>query len=157
MSPKRCVEMQECQNKNVADAVASLFIVVSFCACLFLIIHAAIVVTSQDILQFSVLWVASLVGGYFLESYHMAMLGSMLSGLLLNSVFKFHVHSQLGDFLRTFGLTTILLMSGLEIDVEKVRRAGFVCLKLSFIPGRVIQFVASSELTVKYSNHQSSP
>jgi Kef-type K+ transport system membrane component KefB len=48
----------------------------------------------------------------------MAMLGSMLSGLLLNSVSKFHVHSQLGDFLRTFGLTTILLMSGLEIDVE---------------------------------------
>ena len=92
-------------------------------------------ITPDGIVNLTVLWIASLVGGYLFQIANISLLGSLLVGILLRHVFNFSVDSWFADFVRSLSLCVILLMSSVEIDIDKIRRLGFVCMRLTSIPG----------------------
>ena len=127
---------QQMDNEN--KALVSLFIVLAFCSSLFLIAHnTTIVVTSPDVVNFAILWVVSLLAGYLFQIINISLFGSLLAGIILRNAFDFNVSPPFEDWCRTSALCVILLISSMEINIEKVLHLSLLCLRLTLMPGLV--------------------
>lgn len=132
-----------------ANAVSSVIIVAGLCCSILLISSghdpSTISLTSEDIIKFSVLWVASLLGGYTLGIFNIALLGSLIVGIILSNSFEdFKVPHQLADFVRTVSLSIILIMSSLEMNVDGIRDFGLVCVRLTTLPGMIEAIIGAT-------------
>eukprot|EP00957_Ditylum_brightwellii_P085735 6522947-Ditylum_brightwellii.AAC.1 len=61
----------------------------------------------------------------------------LLSGVFLQnqSYSRFNLPDEWGELIRASGLSVILLLSGFELNLTDIRKAGAVALRLTFIPG----------------------
>ena len=127
------------------DAVTSITIVGGLCGSLLMITmaHGVLEITTDGIVKFTVLWILSLLGGFLFQIAKISLLGSLLVGILLKHVFNFSVDSLFADVIRSSSLCVILLMSSVEIDINKVRQLGLVCIRLTCIPGLCEAIVTS--------------
>mmetsp|Transcript_58149 Transcript_58149/g.161033 ORF Transcript_58149/g.161033 Transcript_58149/m.161033 type:complete len:547 (+) Transcript_58149:696-2336(+) len=93
----------------------------------------------------SVIWLAATIGGAAMKAIGMpSLLGNLIAGIILkNSIDNADINfksvrglpdSWASDII-TFGLVTIFLRGGLEIDLDLVKKAGKVAAKLTFFPG----------------------
>jgi len=90
-------------------------------------------------------WTSSKVGGEVMKKIGMpGLMGNLLAGILLknaipNGDVTFKTVRGLPDYwasdLITCGLTIIFLRGGLEIDLELVKKAGLVAVRLTVLPG----------------------
>ena len=90
-------------------------------------------------------WTSSKVGGEVMKKIGMpGLMGNLLAGILLknaipNGDVTFKTVRGLPDYwasdLITCGLTIIFLRGGLEIDLELVKKAGLVAVRLTCLPG----------------------
>ena len=121
------------------DFVSTLLIILLGCICILLIVqdNQPIAMSSQDVITISVLWLISSILGYLTSLVGVPpLLGSLTSGILLaNMPIDFNLSPHFGEFIQTTGLCIILLISGCEIDINKVIKAGFVALRLTLLPG----------------------
>ena len=121
------------------DFVSILLIIVLGCICIYLIVqdHQPVAISSQDVITVSVLWLVSSIVGYLTSLVGVPpLLGSLTSGILLANIpFDFNLSPHFGEFIQTTGLCIILIISGCEIDIHKVIKAGFVALQLTLLPG----------------------
>ena len=122
------------------DFINTLLIILLGCSCIYLIVqdhNQPVSISSQDVITVSVLWVVSSIVGYLTSLVGVPpLLGSLTSGILLaNLSIEFNLSPHFGEFIQTTGLCIILLISGCEIDVNKVIKAGFVALRLTLLPG----------------------
>jgi NhaP-type Na+/H+ or K+/H+ antiporter len=85
----------------------------------------------------SALWTLAVTGGYVSEILGLPpLVGHLIAGIALSNATASHFdlpdawHARI----RSSGLVVILLRSGLDINYEKVRRAGNVALRLTFLP-----------------------
>jgi len=121
------------------DFVSTLLIISLSCICILLIVqdHQPVAISSQDVLTVSALWLVSSIVGYLTSLVGVPpLLGSLTSGIILANIpIDFNLSPHFGEFIQTIGLCIILLISGCEIDVNKVIKAGFVALRLTLLPG----------------------
>jgi len=122
------------------DFVSTLLIILLGCICIYLIVqdhNQPVAISSQDVITVSILWLVSSIVGYLTSLVGVPpLLGSLTSGILLANVpIDFNVSPHFGEFIQTTGLCIILLISGCEIDMNKVIKAGFVALRLTLLPG----------------------
>jgi len=121
------------------DFVSTLLIILLGCICILLIVqdHQPVAISSQDVLTVSALWLVSSIVGYLTSLVGVPpLLGSLTSGILLaNMPIHFNMSPHFGEFIQTTGLCIILLISGCEIDMNKVIKAEFVALRLTLLPG----------------------
>jgi len=122
------------------DFVSTLLIILLGFICSFLIVkdhNQPVAISSQDVITVSVLWLVSSILGYLTSLVGVPpLLGSLTSGILLANVpIDFNLSPHFGEFIQTTGLCIILLISGCEIDMNKVIKAGFVALRLTLFPG----------------------
>ena len=129
------------ENKTLNnDFISTLLIVLLGCSCILLIVqdhNQPIAISSQDVITVSVLWLVSGIVGYLTSLVSVPpLLGSLTSGIILaNLPIEFNLSPHFGEFIQTTGLCIILLISGCEIDINKVIKAGFVALRLTLLPG----------------------
>lgn len=91
----------------------------------------------------SLIWIAATIGGAGMKAIGMpSLLGNLIAGIILkNSIEDSDYKSVKGlpdswaDDIITFGLVTIFLRGGLEIDLDLVKKAGRVAAKLTLFPG----------------------
>lgn len=129
------------------NGFSSVFIVAAFCCCLLLILIAydsIITVTSNDVVKVTVLWIAALLGGCLFDMVHLSLLGSLIAGILLQNICDLSLPSEFIDWITTISLCTILLMSSLEISIEKIMQVGTICLRLTTLPGMIEALTAAS-------------
>ena len=122
------------------DFVSTLLIILLGCICIYLIVqdhNQPVAISSQDVITVSVLWLVSSIVGYLTSLIGVPpLLGSLTSGILLaNTPINFNISPHFGEFIQTTGLCIILLISGCEIDINKLIKAGFVALRLTLLPG----------------------
>jgi len=122
------------------DFINTLLIILLGCSCILLIVqdqHQPVAISSQDVINVSVLWLVSSILGYLTSLVGVPpLLGSLTSGILLAYIpINFNLSLQFGEFIQTTGLCIILLISGCEIDINKVVKTGFVALRLTLLPG----------------------
>ena len=122
------------------DFVSTLLIILLGCICFLLIVqdhNQPVAISSQDVITVSVLWLVSSILGYLTSLVGIPpLLGSLTSGILLANIpIDFNLSPRFGEFIQTTGLCIILLISGCEIDINKVIKAGFVALRLTLLPG----------------------
>lgn len=94
--------------------------------------------TMRTFQNISRLWLCSLSGGYFVKLFHLPPLFGMLSaGLLAANLAKdwFEIPDKWSAVFTSAGLSVILLRSGLELDVSRLRTSKFLTFKLTVIPG----------------------
>ena len=132
-----------------SSTISSAFVVAGLITCVFLITQfATITIASNDALNFGILWLSSLIAGHLFQMLDIALLGSLLSGIILKNAFNFTVHPQLSDAVRTVGLCIILLISSVEINVDKIWKLGVVfCMRLTCLPG-MMEAITSASLAV---------
>jgi NhaP-type Na+/H+ or K+/H+ antiporter len=131
---------------SYANAMSSLVIVIGFCCSILLISVTAtetITITSHSIVNFTILWVASLLGGYLFSVVKIPLLGSLVVGILLRNIFDINL-PEIADTIRTVSLCTILLMSSVEIDLQKLWQLGMVCVRLTSLPGMIEALVSGA-------------
>jgi len=121
------------------DFINTLLIVLLGCSCIYLIVQdqQTVAISSQDVINVSVLWLVSSILGYLTSIVGVTpLLGSLTSGILLAYIpINFNLSPHFSEFIQTTGLCIILLISGCEIDMNKVVKAGFVALRLTLLPG----------------------
>ena len=121
------------------DFISTLLIILLGCICILLIVQddQPVVISSQDVITVSVLWLVSSIVGYLTSLVGVpSLLGSLTSGILLANIpIDFNLSPNFGEFIQTTGLCIILLISGCEIDINKVIKAGVVALRLTLLPG----------------------
>ena len=122
------------------DFVSTLLIILLGCICILLIVqdqHQPVAISFQDVITVSVLWLVSSIVGYLTSLVGVPpLLGSLTSGIILANIpIDFNLSRHVGEFIQTTGLCIILLISGCEIDINKVIKAGFIALRLTLLPG----------------------
>ena len=122
------------------DFVSTLLIILLGCICILLIVqdhNQSVAISSQDVITVAVLWLVSSILGYITSLVGVPpLLGSLTSGILLANIpINFNISPHFEEFIQTTGLCIILLISGCEIDINKVIKAGFVALRLTLLPG----------------------
>ena len=129
-----------------SSLISSAFVVAGLNCCIFLVAQfATITIAADDVLNFGILWFSSLVAGQLFQMLDIALLGSLLSGIILKNAFNFSVHPQLSDAVRTIGLCIILLVSSVEINVDKIWKLGMVfCMRLTCFPGMMEAIISAS-------------
>jgi hypothetical protein len=89
-------------------------------------------------INFSWLWIFSLVGGYIVRLMHLpSLLGMLAAGILTSNVGNIHVPEHWRAVCTSAGLAIILLRSGLELDLESVKKTSMMTMRLTCIPGCV--------------------
>lgn len=92
-----------------------------------------------------IIWLVSYLTGYVFQKLDIPpLLGMLISGILLKNFPGYPVDglpSTWSSTIRTFGLSLILIRSGLELDVPALIKAGWVCFRLTFFPGVTEAFV----------------
>jgi len=122
------------------DFISTLLIILLGFVCILLIVqdqHQPIAISSQDVITVSVMWIVSSILGYLTSLVGVPpLLGSLTSGILLANIpIDYNISPHFSEFIQTTGLCIILLISGCEIDMNKVIKAGFVALRLTLLPG----------------------
>ena len=133
------------------DFISTLLIILLGCSCIYLIVqdhNQPVAISSQDVITVSVLWLVSSILGYLTSLVGIPpLLGSLTSGILLANVpIDFNISPHFSEFIQTTGLCIILIISGCEIDINKVIKAGFVALRLTLLPG-LCEAIASAYVT----------
>ena len=91
-------------------------------------------------IQYLILWLSSLLGGLLMDIISFPpMVGMLLSGILLGNISnrRIAISDHGGEIIRTSSLSIILLISGMEIDIESIKKSGAIAMKLTCIPGIV--------------------
>ena len=108
-------------------------------ACLYLVALSldASSVQIETIVYFSTLWSCSYLGGYVFKVVHLpSMLGMLTVGLVVGNLSpQTKANEDLSSFFTSAGLAIILLRSGLELDLSSLRKASYLTLRLTLIPG----------------------
>mmetsp|Transcript_37275 Transcript_37275/g.105170 ORF Transcript_37275/g.105170 Transcript_37275/m.105170 type:complete len:283 (+) Transcript_37275:332-1180(+) len=82
------------------------------------------------------IWLAAHFGGVAAGKVGLPpLLGMLLSGLCIRNLHICVVPETMADLVTTGSLGVILIRSGLEIDIERVKRAGWVAARLTLLPG----------------------
>mmetsp|Transcript_14208 Transcript_14208/g.31760 ORF Transcript_14208/g.31760 Transcript_14208/m.31760 type:complete len:514 (-) Transcript_14208:1433-2974(-) len=82
-----------------------------------------------------VLWLSSTVGGYASTVVGLPpLVGQLLAGIILANTSAPSIPEDWRQRIRSSGLVVILLRSGLDVNVDKIRNAGKVALRLIFLP-----------------------
>ncbi|CAM9392590.1 unnamed protein product, partial [Ectocarpus fasciculatus] len=93
------------------------------------------------------LWAASYITGKACDRMGIpALLGMLISGLVLKNLPGDPVQNfpdAWGTTLRAFGLSLILMRSGLELDVPMLKKQGWVAARLTVLPGVCEAFVVA--------------
>lgn len=94
-----------------------------------------------------ILWLASFLSGKFLEKMGIPpLLGMLVSGIILKNIpgdpLQGLPESWASHF-RSFGLSLILLRSGLELDIPMIRKQGAIAARLTVMPGVCEAFTVS--------------
>lgn len=87
-----------------------------------------------------VCWVCGLLGGKLMVAMKQpALLGMLIAGILLRNIGEPSLVEPLPDTwagaVRVFGLSVILMRSGLELDLSAIKRIGAACVRLTVLPG----------------------
>jgi len=85
-------------------------------------------------------WVCGLVGGWLMEIISQPpLLGMLIAGIVLRNIGSPSLVEPLPDewatAVRVFGLSVILMRSGLELDLGAIKRIGPACVRLTVAPG----------------------
>eukprot|EP00927_Polykrikos_kofoidii_P047827 TRINITY_DN4210_c0_g1_i1.p1 TRINITY_DN4210_c0_g1~~TRINITY_DN4210_c0_g1_i1.p1 ORF type:complete len:509 (-),score=71.10 TRINITY_DN4210_c0_g1_i1:563-2089(-) len=85
-------------------------------------------------------WVCGLLGGKLMEFIHQPpLLGMLIAGILLRNIGSPSIVQPLPETwaaaVRVFGLSVILMRSGLELDLGAIKRIGPACIRLTVCPG----------------------
>ena len=94
----------------------------------------------KSTLKYLILWVSSLLGGFLMDIISFPpMIGMLLSGILLGNISnrRIAISDHGGEIIRASSLSIILLISGMEIDIESIKKSGVIAMKLTCIPGIV--------------------
>lgn len=88
------------------------------------------------------LWVMSFGVGQMCDSVGVpSLLGQLLTGLILRNLpgdeVFLNIPTSWGNQIKSFGLCTIFLRSGLELDIPAIIKQGFVAMRLTACPGLV--------------------
>lgn len=85
------------------------------------------------------IWLTASLGGALSEKLTVPpLMGNLIAGIILKNIEPDPVSAfpaVWGETVRLAGLATILMRSGLELDVPAVRRAGLCALRLTLLPG----------------------
>lgn len=114
-------------------------IIFLFGACLYLVSLSLNASSEQieTIVYFSTLWSCSYLGGYVFKLFHLpSMLGMLTVGLVVGNLSpQTNANEDLSSFFTSAGLAVILLRSGLELDLSSLKKASYLTLRLTLIPG----------------------
>lgn len=91
----------------------------------------------ETIVYFATLWSCSYSGGYIFKLVHLpSMLGMLTVGLLVGNLSpQTPANEDLSGIFTSAGLAVILLRSGLELDLSSLKKASYLTLRLTLIPG----------------------
>lgn len=143
---KLMIWLELLHRKDVRDILSSIFIVTSGCAFLLLLADDEFILSSTNVSNFGMLWVAGLGCGYLSQTVGSPpLLGSLISGILIKNGLgsAFDLPPGFGETIRTIGLCTILLISSVEININAVARAGSASLRLTLLPGLIEAFTCA--------------
>eukprot|EP00929_Paragymnodinium_shiwhaense_P108172 TRINITY_DN744_c0_g3_i1.p1 TRINITY_DN744_c0_g3~~TRINITY_DN744_c0_g3_i1.p1 ORF type:complete len:528 (-),score=120.21 TRINITY_DN744_c0_g3_i1:301-1884(-) len=84
-------------------------------------------------------WVSGVFGGKMMVAIGQpALLGMLIAGILLRNLVPMLVEplpEKWSEAVRVFGLSIILMRSGLELDLEQLMKMGPACARLTVLPG----------------------
>ena len=142
----KCDQTNGQAGNALRNAISSFLLVALGVALLLLMVHGQITVTRTAVAAVGFLWVASLGSGAVFEALGIpALLGSLVAGLVLRNAGgdRFETSDGFRELIEAVGLSVILLLSALEIDVRAVYSAGWIPLRLTCIPGLTEASVAA--------------
>ena len=100
-------------------------------------------------LSLSCIWLSSFLGGYLIRFFRLPPLLGMIgaSVILTNMIGTIQIPETWGETITSSGLAIILLLSGLELDLNGLKKSSGVAMRLTCVPGIVEAFVSGTMAT----------
>ena len=138
MSNKTCQPALQALLPNSLEFLAHIGIVATSLLLVQLLLRENGLTSDQllPIINLSWLWIYALLGGYISKLVHLPpLLGMLASGIFISNLGNINVPEGWRSVCTSSGLAIILLRSGLELDLDSVKRSSMMTMRLTCIPG----------------------
>ena len=133
------------------DFIVNIISVTMFCLLVYLILrkNGMSVNDLETFQKLWYLWLTSIIGGYVMRLFQLPPLFGMIlaSVIVTNSSENVRIPDTWGETITSSGLAIILLLSGLELDLNGLKKSSKQAMRLTCIPG-IVEAIISGLLAV---------